>query len=472
MLFNSIAFLLFFPIVCLIYFCIPASQVKVRNLLLLAASYYFYMNWQPAYALLLLTSTVVTYLAALGIDSFEEQGKKRLCLVSSLVLNLAILFLFKYYNFLASNVEYALQTSGLAIDLPAFEFLLPVGISFYTFQALGYSIDVYRGTTKVERDFPTYALFVSFFPQLVAGPIERSNNLLPQFKARHPFDYEQVMAGVRLMVWGYFMKLVVADRCGLYVDSIFNNVAMHNGGSYLVASLLFPFQIYGDFAGYSLIAIGVARILGFRLMENFRRPYFACTVDEFWHRWHISLSTWFKDYVYIPLGGNRVGRMRNYFNLLVTFIVSGIWHGANWTFFCWGTLHGILLCIEKALGVGKRSYSGAAKLMHWAVTFVLVSLAWIFFRANNMADALTVITGIFTKAGIPDISFAMFTDLCLAASALSLMFVKEVSDEYNHRIQIAESRHWMVRHAYIVAMIAIVILFGVLGGDQFIYFQF
>jgi len=472
MLFNSIAFLLFFPIVCLIYFCIPASQVKVRNLLLLAASYYFYMNWQPAYALLLLTSTAVTYLAALGIDSFEEQGKKRLCLVSSLVLNLAILFLFKYYNFLASNVEYALQTSGLAIDLPAFEFLLPVGISFYTFQALGYSIDVYRGTTKVERDFPTYALFVSFFPQLVAGPIERSNNLLPQFKARHPFDYEQVMAGVRLMVWGYFMKLVVADRCGLYVDSIFNNVAMHNGGSYLVASLLFPFQIYGDFAGYSLIAIGVARILGFRLMENFRRPYFACTVGEFWHRWHISLSTWFKDYVYIPLGGNRVGRMRNYFNLLVTFIVSGIWHGANWTFFCWGTLHGILLCIEKALGVGKRSYSGAAKLMHWAVTFVLVSLAWIFFRANNMADALTVITGIFTKAGIPDISFAMFTDLCLAASALSLMFVKEVSDEYNHRIQIAESRHWLVRHAYIVAMIAIVILFGVLGGDQFIYFQF
>ena len=472
MLFNSIAFLLFFPIVCLIYFCIPASQVKVRNLLLLAASYYFYMNWQPAYALLLLTSTVVTYLAALGIDSFEEQGKKRLCLVSSLVLNLAILFLFKYYNFLASNVEYALQTSGLAIDLPAFEFLLPVGISFYTFQALGYSIDVYRGTTKVERDFPTYALFVSFFPQLVAGPIERSNNLLPQFKARHPFDYEQVMAGVRLMVWGYFMKLVVADRCGLYVDSIFNNAAMHNGGSYLVASLLFPFQIYGDFAGYSLIAIGVARILGFRLMENFRRPYFACTVGEFWHRWHISLSTWFKDYVYIPLGGNRVGRMRNYFNLLVTFIVSGIWHGANWTFFCWGTLHGILLCIEKALGVGKRSYSGAAKLMHWAVTFVLVSLAWIFFRANNMADALTVITGIFTKAGIPDISFAMFTDLCLAASALLLMFVKEVSDEYNHRIQIAESRHWLVRHAYIVAMIAIVILFGVLGGDQFIYFQF
>ncbi len=472
MLFNSIAFLLFFPIVCLIYFCIPASQVKARNLLLLAASYYFYMNWEPAYALLLLTSTVVTYLAALGIAAFEGKGKKRLCLVGSLVLNLAILFLFKYYNFLASNIEYVLQTCGLAMDLPAFGFLLPVGISFYTFQALGYSIDVYRGVTKVERDLPTYALFVSFFPQLVAGPIERSNNLLPQFKTRHPFDYEQVMAGVRLMTWGYFMKLVLADRCGLYVDSIFNNVAMHNGGSYLVASLLFPFQIYGDFAGYSLIAIGVARILGFRLMENFRRPYFACTVGEFWHRWHISLSTWFKDYVYIPLGGNRVGRLRNYFNLLVTFVVSGIWHGANWTFFCWGTLHGVLLCIEKALGVGRRCYSGAAKLMHWAVTFALVTLAWILFRANNMADALTVITGIFTKAGIPDISFAMFTDLCLAASALSLLFLKEVSEEYKCKIQIAESRHWLVRHAYIVAMIAMVILFGVLGGDQFIYFQF
>lgn len=469
MLFNSIAFLLFFPILCALYFCIPASQLRLRNLLLLVASYYFYMNWDPAYALLLLTSTVITYLAALGIGYFKEKRKKKICLVSSLVLNLAILFLFKYFNFLAMNIETALQASGLAVNMPKFALLLPVGISFYTFQALGYSIDVYRGTVKIERDFPTYALFVSFFPQLVAGPIERSQNLLPQFKQQHRFDYDAVMSGVKLMVWGYFMKLVLADRCGIYVDTIFNNVDKHNGGSYLVASLLFPFQIYGDFAGYSLIAIGVARVLGFRLMENFHRPYFACTIGEFWHRWHISLSTWFKDYVYIPLGGNRVGKLRNYFNLLITFVVSGIWHGANWTFLCWGTIHGILLCIEKAFGISKQKYTGAKKSFHWAATFVLVCFAWILFRANNLSDAVSVVTGIFTNLGTPKPEYANFIAIGLA---MTVLLTKEFADEFNWKIRVADSKSWLVRHIYLIIMIAYIILFGVLGGDQFIYFQF
>ena len=469
MLFNSIAFLLIFPILCALYFCIPASQLRLRNLLLLVASYYFYMNWDPAYALLLLTSTVITYLAALGIGYFKEKRKKKICLVSSLVLNLAILFLFKYFNFLAMNIETALQASGLAVNMPKFALLLPVGISFYTFQALGYSIDVYRGTVKIERDFPTYALFVSFFPQLVAGPIERSQNLLPQFKQQHRFDYDAVMSGVKLMVWGYFMKLVLADRCGIYVDTIFNNVDKHNGGSYLVASLLFPFQIYGDFAGYSLIAIGVARVLGFRLMENFHRPYFACTIGEFWHRWHISLSTWFKDYVYIPLGGNRVGKLRNYFNLLITFVVSGIWHGANWTFLCWGTIHGILLCIEKAFGISKQKYTGAKKSFHWAATFVLVCFAWILFRANNLSDAVSVVTGIFTNLGTPKPEYANFMAIGLA---MTVLLTKEFADEFNWKIRVADSKSWLVRHIYLIIMIAYIILFGVLGGDQFIYFQF
>ena len=469
MLFNSIAFLLFFPILCALYFCIPASQLRLRNLLLLVASYYFYMNWDPAYALLLLTSTVITYLAALGIGYFKEKRKKKICLVSSLVLNLAILFLFKYFNFLAMNIETALQASGFAVNMPKFALLLPVGISFYTFQALGYSIDVYRGTVKIERDFPTYALFVSFFPQLVAGPIERSQNLLPQFKQQHRFDYDAVMSGVKLMVWGYFMKLVLADRCGIYVDTIFNNVDKHNGGSYLVASLLFPFQIYGDFAGYSLIAIGVARVLGFRLMENFHRPYFACTIGEFWHRWHISLSTWFKDYVYIPLGGNRVGKLRNYFNLLITFVVSGIWHGANWTFLCWGTIHGILLCIEKAFGISKQKYTGAKKSFHWAATFVLVCFAWILFRANNLSDAVSVVTGIFTNLGTPKPEYANFIAIGLA---MTVLLTKEFADEFNWKIRVADSKSWLVRHIYLIIMIAYIILFGVLGGDQFIYFQF
>ena len=469
MLFNSIAFLLFFPIIGLIYFLIPPDRIKLRNLFLLVSSYYFYMNWEPAYALLLLLSTAVTYLAALGISHFDSLGKKKLCLVGSLVINLSILFLFKYYNFITSNVEMALQASGMSIDIPDFKLLLPVGISFYTFQALGYSIDVYRGTVKVERDFATYALFVSFFPQLVAGPIERSGNLLPQFKEKHPFNYDNMMAGLRLMVWGYFLKLVLADRCGIYVDTIFNNLDKHNGGSILLASLLFPFQIYGDFGGYSLIAIGVARVMGFNLMENFRRPYFATSVGEFWHRWHISLSTWFKDYVYIPLGGNRVSRVRNYFNLVITFVVSGIWHGANWTFLCWGTLHGIFLCIEKALGIGRNHYSGISKFCHWLVTFVLVCIAWILFRANNIGDAIDCVTKIVAQPGIPFVDTPTFIAL---AFVFPLLILKEMNDEYGWNIHISDSRSWIVRHVYLALMTSIIVLFGILNGDQFIYFQF
>lgn len=469
MLFNSIAFLFFFPVVCVLYFCIPASQIRTRNLFLLISSYYFYMNWEPAYALLLLASTAITYFTAIGIGHFKATKNRKLCLVSGIVLNLSILFLFKYYNFLTSNIVMFLEMNGLKIDIPKFGLLLPVGISFYTFQALGYSIDVYRRKACVERDFFTYALFVSFFPQLVAGPIERSNNLLPQFKEQHHPDYNMVMSGLRMMVWGYFMKLVLADRCGIYVDAIFNNIDKHNGGSYLVASLLFPFQIYGDFAGYSLIAIGIAQVLGFRLMENFHRPYFACSVGEFWHRWHISLSTWFKEYVYIPLGGNRVGRLQNYFNLLVTFVVSGIWHGANWTFLCWGTLHGIMLCIEKAIGINKQNYSGLYKLSHWAITFILVSLAWIIFRANNMHDAMVIITGIVTNLGMPMPEFANFIAIGLA---IMILLTKEFSDEFQWKVYFGESHYWLVRHIYFILFISYIILFGVFGGDQFIYFQF
>ena len=256
------------------------------------------------------------------------------------------------------------------------------------------------------------------------------------------------------------------------VDAVFNNIEMHNGGSYLLCSLLFPFQIYGDFAGYSLIAIGVARVLGFHLMENFHRPYFACSISEFWHRWHISLSTWFKDYLYIPLGGNRSNKTRHYFNLMVTFMVSGIWHGANWTFLCWGSLHGILLCIEKACGIGKQKYSGYKRLSHWAVTFALVCFSWILFRASNLHDAVMVVSGLFCNLGLPNVSFSMFTELCLAAFAITLLLIRELSDEFCWKWHISKSHYWLVQHLYIVGMIALILLFGVLDGDQFIYFQF
>ena len=469
MLFNSVAFLLFFPILCIVYFCIPSDKIRFRNAFLLLASYYFYMNWKAEYALLLLSSTVITYLAAIGISRSSNKNRKKLFLTLSIVLNLAILFFFKYYNFLADNVEMVLSSCGMKIGIPDFPLLLPVGISFYTFQALGYSIDVYKGTTPVEKSFATYALFVSFFPQLVAGPIERSNNLLPQFKEAHLFDYERVMGGVKLMLWGYFMKLVVADRCGIYVDTIYNNIAHHNGGSYLVASFLFPFQIYGDFAGYSLIAIGVAKVLGFNLIEIFRRPYFATSVGDFWHRWHISLSTWFKDYVYIPLGGNRVSKARCYLNLFVTFLVSGIWHGANWTFFCWGALHGGLLCIEKAVGISKAKYIGFKKFIHWLITFILVCFAWIFFRANSLGDAITVISGIFKNWGTPKLEFAHWFAIAIA---FMVLFLKELFDEFHTKSRRSFIQRPVVQHIYIILMICYILLFGVLGGDQFIYFQF
>ena len=379
------------------------------------------------------------------------------------------MFLFKYYNFAAENLSLLLERMGLMVEMPQFTLLLPVGISFYVFQALGYSIDVYRGKTNVEHNFFTYALFVSFFPQLVAGPIERSTNLLQQFKIKHAFSYDNVMAGIRLMLWGYFLKLVLADRCAIYVDPIFNNVPYHNGGSFLLASLFFPFQIYGDFAGYSLTAIGAAKVMGFNLMENFRRPYFATTVTDFWHRWHISLSTWFKDYLYIPLGGNRVSTIRCNFNIMTTFIVSGIWHGANWTFVVWGTIHGLLQCIEKGLGWNKISWNTSMKIFHWLLTFCIVCLAWIFFRSNNISDAFSIIKSIFTNLKMP---YMRVSDFLAIGMALSIMFIKEMKDEGNSKVRISNSQYWIVRHCYVVVMITFIILFGVLNGDQFIYFQF
>lgn len=473
MLFNSLHFLIFFPVVCILYYVLPS--VKTRNIFLLTASYYFYMNWEPVYALLLLSSTVITYLAALGMESRHDKKRKQLFLTISLILNLGILFLFKYYNFAADSISAFMSKAGMEMAMPHFTLLLPVGISFYIFQALGYSIDVYRGNTSAERNFFTYALFVSFFPQLVAGPIERSTNLLPQFKKLHKFSYDNFLTGIKWMVWGYFLKLVLADRCGIYVDAIFNNLAHHNGGSYLLASLLFPFQIYGDFAGYSLTAIGAAKIMGFNLMENFRRPYFSTTVTEFWHRWHISLSTWFKDYVYIPLGGNRVSKPRRHLNVMTTFMVSGIWHGANWTFLAWGTVHGALQCTEKALGWDKAQWKGPQKFFHWLLTFTIVCLAWIFFRSDSMGDAFHVFKGIFTDLGMP---FLKIADFMAIAMALFIVLVKEIRDERQAGVNKYETSSrtsilkWLGTQFYIVTLIAFIILFGVLNGDQFIYFQF
>ena len=341
MLFNSLEFCIFFPIIFTLYFACThkISRNLVSQIILLTASLFFYACWNPSYLALILISVAITYLS--GIYMEKHEAKKKLILTFSLVSNLAILFFFKYYNFLADSVHSACTFLGCEINIPNFNVLLPVGISFYTFQALGYSIDVYNGKISAEKNFITYALFVTFFPQLVAGPIERTKNLLDQFKIDYKIDYDRITSGLKLCAWGYFKKVVVADRLAIYVNGIYNNVDGATGSALVLATFFFAFQILCDFSGYSDIAIGVSRILGFKLMKNFNRPYFSKSIPEFWRRWHISLSTWFKDYLYIPMGGNRCGAARRYFNLFTTFFVSGIWHGAAWTYIIWGTLHGV-----------------------------------------------------------------------------------------------------------------------------------
>lgn len=347
MLFNSYNFMIFFPIVTIIYFLIPH---KARYIWLLIASYFFYMCWNVKYALILLASTAITYISAIFIDKedkkqLEEKQKiksKKYWVILSIVTNLVILFLFKYFNFFLENINKFLLSFNVKLTEQRLNVILPVGISFYIFQALSYTIDVYRKTVKPEKNFLKYALFVSFFPQLVAGPIERSSNLLRQINEKHYFDFQRVKDGILLMLWGFFQKIIIADRAAIVVDTIFNNYSSYGGIYIIFAVILFAFQIYCDFAGYSGIAIGAAKVMGFELMENFKSPYLSKSISEFWRRWHISLSSWFRDYIYIPLGGNRKGTLRKYINLMIVFLLSGLWHGANWTFVIWGALNRLI----------------------------------------------------------------------------------------------------------------------------------
>lgn len=477
MLFNSFIFLLFFPIVCAIYWSIRSlnsrgNSLKYRNLFLLLMSYYFYMSWQPKYALLLLTSTGVTYWAARLMVKLQCEKQKLRCLLGTIAINLAILFFYKYYNFVAESITNCLEAMGLVMKVPGFDILLPVGISFYIFQALGYLIDVYRGEIKAERNFITYALFISFFPQLVAGPIERSKNLLKQFKEDRAFDGEFALSGLKLMLWGYFMKLCLADRCAQYVDAVFNDLSGHEGFSTLIASILFSFQIYGDFAGYTFIAIGCARIMNFSLNDNFHRPYFATTITDFWHRWHISLSTWLRDYVYFPLGGSRTTNSKTYRNIFITFLVSGIWHGANWTFVLWGVLHGVIQCIERALGWSKETWTGFERFTRVICTFVIATIAWVLFRANNLYDAFVALRLMVTPN---DLQLNMGKmDILFSVVAIFIILIKEYAEEMSlarvHQ-KIQNTGKWAIRF-YLASMIVLIGSLGVFDGGKFIYFQF
>ena len=478
MLFNSIQYLIFFPIVVGLYFAIPH---RYRWVLLLGASYYFYMSWKPEYIILIIISTLIDYYAGLQMGRTADKAKRKRFLILSLLSNLGILFGFKYFNFFNDSLRTIFNQFNIFYNVPAFEVLLPVGISFYTFQTLSYSIDVYRGQKKPETHLGIFALYVAFFPQLVAGPIERSTQLLPQFYKQYEFDYQRVTDGLKLMAWGFFKKIVIADRLAVVVDTVYNNPTEHTGIPLIIATYFFAFQIYCDFSGYSDIAIGSAQILGFDLMQNFRQPYFAKSVAEFWQRWHISLSTWFRDYLYIPLGGNRVSQGRWYSNLMIVFLVSGLWHGANWTFVIWGGLHGLyLLCslwtksFRAKIGdtfQGKR-LARRYKYVQVLITFHLVVFAWIFFRANSVTDAIYIASNLLHFSLQPiDIGLSTFELIVVIMAILIMEFVHLVQREGSARRMLATQPVWF-RWSVYYALVFSILMFGKFGINEFIYFQF
>lgn len=487
MLFNSFDFLVFFPIVTLVYFLIPQ---KNKYLWLLFASYYFYMSWNPKYAILMLTSTVITFLSGILIEKSKTKTAKKWAVFGSFAINLAILFVFKYFYFAVDNLNYLRNLLNLSAYTPGFDIILPVGISFYTFQALSYTADVYRGDVLPEKNFFKYALFVSFFPQLVAGPIERSKNLLSQVNSEHYFDYYRVRRGLLKMLWGYFLKLVIADRAAILVNTVYDNIPAFSGTHIAVATICFAVQIYCDFASYSIIAIGAAEVMGFRIMQNFKRPYFATSVSDFWRRWHISLSSWFRDYLYIPLGGSRKGRKRQYLNLMIVFLVSGLWHGASWHFVAWGALHGIYQVTERAtkkirtklLEIMRiRENNPAYVFFKRIVVFVLVSFAWIFFRSPDMRAANEAVMRIF--ADFHNLDFTKVTDFGVSAEnavvllcSIIVLFLAGVLAEKFELADTIEKAWLPVRWTVYLVLIFVVLIFGIYGPDfdasQFIYFQF
>ena len=494
MLFNSLEFPLFFLTVVIIYFSLPH---RYRWSLLLVASYYFYMCWKPEYVLLIIISTLVDYFLAIKMSKVPQKAARKPYLYLSLTVNLGILGLFKYLNFFGDSVRVFLGQFNISNDIPYFHMLLPVGISFYTFQTLSYTIDVYRGYREPERHLGIFAVYVSYFPQLVAGPIERSTHLLPQFRKFNTVSDQRIASGLLLMMWGFFKKVVISDRLAMIVDTVYGHPESYNGLPLLLATYAFAFQIYCDFSGYSDIAIGGARVMGYDLMKNFNRPYHATSIREFWQRWHISLSTWFRDYVYIPLGGSKVSAIRRDSNIIIVFVLSGLWHGAGWNFVVWGLIHGfflVLLIWSKHLrDIAKQfttsiKVSSLYKLFCIMFTFHIVCFGWILFRAEDLTTANYIMLNIFV--GIPDQLFQLpkwdwlgnvvgtidlginrYDFLVACAALLVLETVHILQYRVNIGEFIATKPKWFRWSTYI-GLIVTIVLFGVDGSNQFIYFQF
>jgi alginate O-acetyltransferase complex protein AlgI len=490
MVFNSIHFLLFFPVVTVVFFLL---QHKQRWWWLLGTSCYFYMAFRPEYILILLFTIIIDYFVGIKIEDSSPKNKKT-WFVLSLIANIGVLAVFKYYNFFTNSTETILADFGYtAIDFPFLAMALPIGLSFHTFQAMSYTFEVYLGNQKAERHFGLYALYVMFYPQLVAGPIERPQNVIPQFYKKHTFELSRVQSGLQLMVWGFFKKIIVADRLSPFVDQVYNNPLNYQGFPFWVATIFFSFQIYCDFSGYTDIAIGAARVMGFDLMKNFDRPYSSTTISEFWRRWHISLSTWFRDYLYIPLGGNRVKISRAYFNLFFVFLISGLWHGANWNYLIWGGLHGFFLVFALIIKPVKATFNKFVKensfirFTNRIITFLLVTYAWSFFRADYLdtSKAWYIYNNFFgnfpTLENLKNISFIK-TQLLLSQEtkefilAIFFIFVLECIQylhfKYNLK-QWIDNKSSVFQWLFYLFVAFVFILFGVYESNaQFIYFQF
>lgn len=478
MLFNSLDFALFLPLVFLLYWFVARRSLKQQNVLLLLASYVFYAQWDWRFLFLIVISSFVDYFASYGMTTTEDPRRRKLFLILSLLVNLGFLGFFKYYNFFAENFSQAFTLFGSSIEANRLSIVLPVGISFYTFQTLSYSIDVYRKKLEPTRDLVAFFAYVAFFPQLVAGPIERATNLLPQFRKSRSFDYSQAADGMRQILWGLFKKMVVADNCAPHVDAIFGAHADYSGSTLIVGAIFFAFQIYGDFSGYSDIAIGTSRLFGFNLMKNFDFPYFSRDIAEFWRRWHISLSTWFRDYLYIPLGGSRGGTSMRVRNTFIIFIVSGFWHGANWTFVVWGALNALYFLPLLLTNQNRRNLDVVAQgrilpslveLGQISRTFALTVLAWIFFRAESLGHAFSYLAGILSLStfSMPEV----LPRIPLLAIAF-LLGVEWIQRDKEHGLELTKgpasiSMRWGIYLLLVFAILA-------LGGNQqeFIYFQF
>ncbi len=476
MLFNSFHFVFFFIIVTAIYFAIPYTK---RWMWLLFASCYFYMAFIPVYILILAFTILVDYYAGIFIEKSEGK-KKKLFLVVSLVANIGILCFFKYFNFFNNNLSALLGIFEFQNPVNNLSILLPIGLSFHTFQAMSYTIEVYRGNQKAERHFGIYALYVMFYPQLVAGPIERPQNLLHQFRQKHEFDSNRVFSGLKQMLWGVFKKIVVADRLAIFVDNVYDYHSQQSGVALALATVFFSFQIYCDFSGYSDIALGSAKVMGFDLMKNFNRPNFSKSTAEFWKRWHISLSTWFKDYLYFPLGGNRVAMPRRYINLMIVFLISGFWHGANWTFVVWGGINGLFLVVGlifKKQAAAFWKFTGVQKFpklytaIHISITFLLISFSRIFFRSQTLEQAWAIIKKIFSFSG----SLLNESMTVLAYSFFAVAFLIAVEMRYEFKMPsfaLQLRKNYWVQNAYYALLVILILLVGVYDGGQFIYFQF